>query len=197
MGGVKPKVAPCGKLIFLLAICGVVWYPVVLYDGQRWKRQPIGARLLWVSLPQHWKTSTKCVVFFWRNELNSNTIPNKFTYITFKKDTPKPLIHSVIDWPAPRLPSPHLVLTCLLSSPIPSSLFVCICANVCTISSVRPLGTTPVRFPHPLQKALFALRDLREPALLKASQDCWEEPCGAGKSYKPHNFDNTDVFRCS
>lgn len=72
----------------------------------------------------------------------------------------------------PRLPSPHLVLTCLLSSPIPSSLFVCICANVCTISSVRPLGTTPVRLPHPLQKALFALRDLREPALLKASQDC-------------------------
>lgn len=27
MGDVKPKGAPCGNWIFVLAVCGVAWYP--------------------------------------------------------------------------------------------------------------------------------------------------------------------------
>lgn len=165
------KVAACGKLIFLLPTCGV--------GGSTLERESMDG----VSFP--------C-----RTMESPSPIPIKLIYVTFKKNTAKPLIHAATGWAAPFLLSPHLVLTFLVSSP-DLSLFVCICVNVCTFSRVWPLGTTAVRFPKSLQKALFSLRDLGEPAVLKASQDCWEECCGAGKGYKPNSFANIDVFRCS
>lgn len=78
----------------------------------------------------------------------------------------------------------HLALTYLLS------LYWCI------FFSVRALGTAPVWFPSPLQKAIFTVRGVWESALLKASQDSWAQCCGAGNSYNPQNS-NKSVFRWS
>lgn len=66
----------------------------------------------------------------------------------------------------------------------------------CTCSSVRPLGAPPARVSGPLQKAFFAFGDLREPAVLQASQDCWEAFCrGAGRRPRQHTPLPSDVPR--
>lgn len=174
---------------------------MVLYDilstQQKRKGHPIRAYWLWVPLQQREKKS-KSVWYFYMKSWN-NTFSPQFplkAVISHLRMMVQSLLSTVIDWPVPRLPSPHLVLTCLLFSLYPS-LFVCICVcvNVCMFRGVRPIGTAPVRFPDPFQKALFTLRDLWEPALLKASQDSWKEGCRAGECYKPQNFVTIDALR--
>lgn len=141
------------------------------------------------SLCSSMRRRVKSVWYFYmrKQELYYNTFSSQFplnAVISHLRKTVQSPLSTVIDWPVPRLPSPHLVLTCLLFSLYPS-LFVCmcVCVNMCMFRSVRPLGTAPVRFPDPFQKALFTLRDLWEPALLKASQDIWKEGCRAGECY--------------
>lgn len=186
-GGVKPN-ASCGKLIFLLAVhgllcCIISWQANIKRDKPS---EHIGS-----AFPCMGGQVRSVWYFLWGDIRIDNTFSAQFplnVIISHLRKTFQSSLSTVllIDL----LPGCQ-VLT--LSRHVCSPLFI----PVRMFSSVQPLGTAPVRFPDPLQKALFTVRGLREPTLLKASQDSWEERCGAGKSYKPHKSDNTDVFRCS
>lgn len=202
-GGMKPKAAPCGKLIFLLAVYGVVWCP----DKPRVKETTQHNTLAVCPQQKSGKANTTWVLVVFlivRNPMDNKTfsvpqlhlIPIKCSYITVKKYIPKTFIHCVVYWPAPRLL--RECGPCSDASVLSFSLRVCVWrVNVSMFRFVHPPGTAAVRFPKPFQKAIFTVRGLREPTLLEASQDGREEHYGAGGSYKAQNFVNTDTFRCS
>lgn len=190
---VKPKAAPCGKLIFLLAVYGVAWYP----DKPALKK---AARQSTLAALQHGKTSKKraAIFFIKRPELDKQhflcPIPIKCTYVTFKKDIPKPFIHSVIDWPAPRLPSPHLILTC---SPLFIPLCLCVSVWMCVCSALsshleRHQSDSPIPSKRPSSRSETSENPLSSKRPRTAEKNAAEQV-----SCNPKDFVHTDAFRCS
>lgn len=184
----KPKVAPCGKLIFSLAVYGVVWYP----DKTTLKET--------AHLQQHGKMSKKkCVVFFmgW-HELDNNTFSAQFplnAVISHLRKTFQSPLSTVllIDL----LPGCQVLTLSwhVCSSLFITPMFVCVCVNVQQCLATRS-GTS--RIPQSPPKG--PLRGPRPPRarsprsvpgqLRRALRSRWE-------LHTSHSYDNIDVFRCS
>ncbi len=179
--------------MFLLAVCGVVWYP-----DEPSKKDSAHQSVLAVSIPAAALNDKKvCGIFFFcSHKLDSSTFSAQFplnaVIYNLRNMFQSPL--STCYWltcTQAAKSAPSLDISALLSLSLCLRVWMCVCSAVSSHSE-RHQSDSPIPSKRPSSQS-----ETSESPLSSKRPRTAEKSAAEQVRCKPHNFDNSDVFRCS